>query len=151
MKKVFFYQFTTSEKRDARLSSSEYLAGQKAWESWQVRQRVLIVCQSKEQAERMDEYLWQFDTERFLPHNLSGEGPRGGAPVEICWPGCRGSGIRHVLINLQEELADFAIMFNDIIDFVPFNEKGKKAARIRYLGYKNLGFQLKTLQTEPQK
>lgn len=145
MKRAFFYQFIAPLAGIASLSPAEYLAAQKAWEFWQQRKRSLLICQSQTQAEKLDEYLWQFDTARFLPHNLVGEGPQGGAPVEICWPGRLGSGIRHILINLQADVADVAVMFNDIIDFVPFDEQEKQAARARYFGYKNLGFQLKTV------
>lgn len=148
MKKVLFYLFTEPDKAGS-LRQHEYLACQKAFEAWQQNLRILIVCQSKEQAEKIDEYLWQFDTSRFLPHNLVGEGPHGGAPVEICWPGCRGSGVRQLLINLQDELIDVAVMFNDIVDFVPFEEKDKILARTRYKAYKNLGFNLKTIQVAP--
>lgn len=148
MKKVFFYLFTDPDKA-VPLRQHEYLACQKAFEAWQQNLRTLMVCQSKEQAEKIDEYLWQFDTSRFLPHNLVGEGPQFGAPVEICWLGCRGSGVRQLLINLQDELIDVAVMFNDVVDFVPFEEKDKMLARKRYKAYKNLGFNLKTIQVAP--
>lgn len=148
MKCVFFYQFITPIPTIAHLLPCEYLATQKAWECWQAHKRSLLICQSQVQAEKLDEYLWQFDTARFLPHNLVGEGPQGGAPVEICWPGRLGSGIRHTLINLQADVADVAVMFNEIIDFVPFEDHEKKSARMRYFAYKSLGFQLKTVPVE---
>ncbi|XNM63724.1 DNA polymerase III subunit chi [Escherichia coli] len=48
--------------------------------------RVLIACEDEQQAIRLDEALWTRPPESFVPHNLAGEGPRGGAPVEIAWP-----------------------------------------------------------------
>lgn len=147
MKKVVFYLFS-EPNTDAAFRQHEYLACQKAFEAWQQRRRVLLVCQSKAQAEKLDDYLWQFDTSRFLPHNLSGEGPPMGSPVELCWPGCRGSGVRQLLINLHDEPSDVATLFSDIIDFVPFEEADKQLARERYKVYKSLGFNLKTVQVE---
>ncbi|TEA26775.1 DNA polymerase III subunit chi [Candidatus Schmidhempelia bombi] len=153
MKKVLFYLFSQSGKsyqieQGETILAHEYLACQKALIAWQKRQRVLIACQSQIQAEKIDEFLWQLDTAHFLPHNLAGEGPRGGAPVEICWPERRATGARQLLINLQEQVAEFSAMYQDIIDFVPFDEAEKQLARERYKAYKNIGFHLKTIPVE---
>lgn len=149
MKKVMFYLIESTENStdlsEDSLLPHEKLACEKALEAWQNRIRVLIACHDKQQAEKIDEYLWQLDTEHFVPHNLAGEGPRGGAPVEICWPGCRANGARQLLINLQETFAEFSPMFNDIIDFVPAEERLKTLARERYQAYRNVGFNLKTI------
>jgi DNA polymerase-3 subunit chi len=34
----------------------------------------LIHCRSREQAEQLDELLWEFDPDAFLPHQIAGEG-----------------------------------------------------------------------------
>ena len=65
------------------------------------------------------------ETHQFVPHNLAGEGPRYGAPVELCWPGKRGNAPRDLLINLQSQFADFATAFHEVIDFVPIDEQLK--------------------------
>ncbi|QIQ22028.1 DNA polymerase III subunit chi [Zophobihabitans entericus] len=148
MKKVLFYLFEDAANSNAvsgQLTPEEIYACQKAIEAWKNKVRVLIACQSQTQAEKIDEYLWQLNTEDFVPHNLAGEGPKGGAPVEICWPQKRGSGARQLLINLQDDIPDFAAFFSDVIDFVPSPEQQKNLARERYKSYKNLGFNLKTI------
>lgn len=153
MKKVLFYLFSQPEEnfkleQGETILAHEYLACQKALEAWQKRQRVLIACQSQTQAEKIDEFLWQLDTAHFIPHNLAGEGPTGGAPVEICWPERRVTGARQLLINLQDKFAEFSAMYQDIIDFVPFDDTQKQLARERYKAYKNIGFHLKTIPIE---
>ncbi len=45
--------------------------------------RVLVACETQQQAEKIDEALWQRDPHQFVPHNLAGEGPRYGAPVKF--------------------------------------------------------------------
>ena len=52
---------------------------------FRANQRVFVYCPNQQDAEAVDEVLWQFDAERFVPHNLAGEGPSRGAPVEISW------------------------------------------------------------------
>lgn len=104
--------------------------------------RVLIACEDQIQAEKLDEILWQREPYQFVPHNLAGEGPRYGAPVELCWPTKRGSSARDILINLQSTFADFATTFHEVIDFVPTDEHLKQLARERYKTYRNMGFNL---------
>ncbi|MEZ8027228.1 DNA polymerase III subunit chi [Enterovibrio norvegicus] len=107
--------------------------------------KVYISANDKPQAEKVDEQLWQLSPDQFVPHNLVGEGPRGGAQVEIGWAGVRPSGHRNVLINLAEEAATFAPSFAQVVDFVPCEEALKQQARERYKIYRMAGRQMRTL------
>ncbi|WP_448568034.1 DNA polymerase III subunit chi [Thalassotalea ganghwensis] len=101
-------------------------------------QRVYIYTENQEQAHQIDELLWSFEPESFVPHNLVGEGPKQGAAVEIGWQAPRGR--RPVLINLTSTVPNFAHQFSQIIDFVPQDEQLKQLARERFKGYRQLGF-----------
>ena len=107
--------------------------------------KVYIAAADKAQAEQIDETLWQQGPDNFVPHHLVGEGPRGGAVVEIGWPGVRHNGHRSVLINLADEAASFAPSFAQVIDFVPCEESLKQQARERYKIYRMAGRQMQTL------
>ncbi|AHN25837.1 DNA polymerase III chi subunit [Gilliamella apicola] len=146
MKKVIFYLLENQKPaNESGVLYHEKLACEKIVEIWQANKRILVACQDQQQAERIDEYLWQLDTDHFVPHNLAGEGMKGGSPVEICWPQKRSNGNRHVLINLQEQFPEFAAVYSDIVDFVPVDERLKELARTRYKLYKEAGFNLKTI------
>ncbi|WP_294966455.1 DNA polymerase III subunit chi [uncultured Gilliamella sp.] len=146
MKKVIFYLIENpNEASDSGVLFHEQLACEQITQAWQAKQRILVACQNQTQAERIDEYLWQLNTDLFVPHNLVGEGMKGGSPVEICWPQKHSSGNRQLLINLQEQFPEFANVYRDIIDFVPANEQLKALARARYKSYKEAGFMLKTI------
>ncbi|CED72331.1 DNA polymerase III, chi subunit [Aliivibrio wodanis] len=110
--------------------------------------RVYILSDNKEQALLIDEILWRSDISEFTPHNLIGEGPKSGSPIEIGWGTLRASGRRHVLINLAQEVATFAVSFAQVVDFVPCEEKSKQHARERYKIYRNAG---RAMQTETLK
>ncbi|MGF1805536.1 DNA polymerase III subunit chi [Aliivibrio sifiae] len=110
--------------------------------------RVYILSNDKEQALLIDEALWQNEVSEFTPHNLIGEGPKSGSPIEIGWGTLRSSGRRHVLINLAQEVATFAVSFAQVVDFVPCEEKSKQHARERYKIYRNAG---RAMQTETLK
>ncbi|KGQ71078.1 DNA polymerase III subunit chi [Chelonobacter oris] len=128
------------------LSMSEWQACELAADAWRAGKRVLIACETEQQALLLDEALWQRDAEQFVPHNLSGEITTYATPIEICWLGKRNSQRRDLLISLQSAVPDFANSFNQVIDFVPAEERQKAQARERYKQYRQLGFELSTLQ-----
>jgi len=147
MKNAIFYLLEHPSPQE-ELEAHEWLACELAAKMWRNEKRVLLACETAEQAEKLDEALWQRDPHQFVPHNLAGEGPRYGAPIEICWPGKRGNSPRDILINLQSQFADFATAFHEVIDFVPIDETLKQLARERYKIYRSVGFNL-TMATPP--
>lgn len=106
------------------------------------KEKVYILATDQHQAEAVDELLFSFDPDSFVPHNLTGEGPAGGAPVEI---GCEApKGQRSVLINLCPQAPTFAVKSRLIIDFVPADDAGKQLARERYKQYRTAGLAIDT-------
>ena len=75
----------------------EQLACDLAAQAWRLGKRVLIACETEEQAFLIDEALWQRDPNEFVPHNLSGEATQYAPPIEISWKGKR---------NAHVEIAD---------------------------------------------
>ena len=119
------------------------LACQLCADLYRAGQRVLVFCENQQDAELLDEVLWQFDAERFVPHNLAGEGPQRGAPIEISWQTPKSS--RQVLVNLTASIPTFANRFVQIIEFVPVAEALKTAAREKYKHYRQLGVTPETI------
>jgi DNA polymerase-3 subunit chi len=77
-----------------------------------------------------------------VPHNLQGEGPKAGAPVEIGTTPPVGK--RNVLINLANNLPDFIRRFSQVFDFVPVESVAKQAARERFKKLRQLGANIST-------
>lgn len=107
-------------------------------------ERVFVLADGQHQAEQIDELLWQMDPDEFIAHNLVGEGPKGGAPVEIGWQAATTR--RATLIHLQVSVASDLNNYQHVIDFVPADDEGKQQARERYKVYRRFGL---TPQTEP--
>lgn len=140
---VMFYLLPDIDKTDAsdtNTSSAFYHACLQASYFYRQNQRVFIYSQDQKSAEQIDEMLWAFDSDSFVPHNLSGEGPKQGAAVEISHQAPRGR--RPVLINLSSTVPDFASQFQLIVDFVPSNETLKQLARERFKTCRQRGFQV---------
>ncbi|KMV74070.1 MULTISPECIES: DNA polymerase III subunit chi [Erwiniaceae] len=144
MKNATFY-LLPADAADQPLSAAEIAACDLAAHFWREGKRILIACHDEAQALRLDEALWQRPADAFVPHNLAGEGPRQGAPVELAWPQKRGSSARDLLISLLPHFADFATGFYEVVDFVPEDNNLKQLARDRYKAYRSAGFQLNTV------
>ena len=125
----------------------EQLACDLAAQAWRLGKRVLIACETEEQAFLIDEALWQRDPNEFVPHNLSGEATQYAPPIEISWKGKRNAQRRDLLINLQIEVPDFSHSFTQLIDFVPVEETQKAQARERYKILRSQGWALSTENT----
>lgn len=128
-------------------NSAENLACDLAAQAWRLGKRVLITCETEEQAHHIDETLWARNVDDFVPHNLSGEATTYATPIEISWAGKRNAQRRDLLISLQTKVPDFINSFNQVIDFVPTDETEKAQARERYKHYRQMGWQLETVQS----
>ncbi|WP_218354674.1 DNA polymerase III subunit chi [Alteromonas lipotrueiana] len=135
MPQVSFYQL--QDNKDAGpVRACELIAN-----AFANKQRCVVLCVSQTQAEILDDLLWQLPADRFVPHNMAGEGPPAGTPVELCWLPEQLSR-RHVLVNLSETVPQSMGQFQQIIDFVPMADEAKKAARIRYKQFQQAGCQM---------
>ena len=144
-KQARFYVIEKNSQQ-GELSAEEALACDLAANAWRVGKKVLIACETEQQALDLDEALWQRDAEQFVPHNLSGEITNYATPIEISWVGKRNAQRRDLLINLQQNVPEFVQSFNQIIDFVPADEIRKAQARERYKQLRQLGWSLSTEQ-----
>lgn len=136
MTQVTFYQLAEDQSANhAELDKACELATT----SYRARQRCLVLCADQQQAQAFDELLWQRPTDAFVPHNLTGEGPNGGAPVEITWPASQASSGRGVLINLTDAMPENGPRFAEIHEFAPADETRKQQARERFKQYRLAG------------
>ena len=118
-----------------------------AAKAWRLGKRVLIACETEQQAFEIDERLWAREPDSFVPHNLSGEVTQYATPIEISWKGKRNAQRRDLLISLQQAIPEYVASFTQVIEFVPIQEteKAEKAqARERYKQYRQMGWQLST-------
>ena len=136
---VMFYLLDQENSNDKNYASLLHACFQAAY-FYRQNQRVFIYSQNQQQAHQVDELLWSFEPDSFIPHNLVGEGPKSGAAVEISWQ--KPTNRRPVLINLTSTVPNFADQFSQIVDFVPSDEELKQLARERFKTYRQLGFQV---------
>lgn len=133
--------------QDANVSAQIHYACVLAADLYRQNKKLLIGVENQDQAHLVDDWLWQFEADRFIPHNLPGEGPHYGSPVEINWEPSQQR--RGCFVNMCQTLPDYITKLkglNEWHDFVPQDEAGKVAARERYKQLKQAGFNLTTNQ-----
>ena len=109
-------------------------------------QPCLIFCDSAEQADFLDDLLWEFDGDAFIPHQVVGADEEDVdeyeeiTPVLLVPPGVE-IPMRSLVINLRTELPPPG--YERVLEIVPADESAREPARKRWLEYKKLGFELK--------
>ena len=115
---------------------------------WRRGHRVLVVAASEVAARRLDDLLWTFRDESFVPHRRIGAGdPCAGEtvnePVIVTTQGTWHGGF-DVLVNLTPSVPEEAARAARIAEIVPDRGTGRDAGRERYRDYRSRGFALKT-------
>jgi DNA polymerase-3 subunit chi len=108
----------------------------KAFESGQ---RTLIFARSPEQAEQLDEKLWDFDENAFVPHQIAGDEDDAITPVLIVPPGVP-TPDRALVINLRDDAV--AGTFERVLEVVPDDETQRAGSRERWKTYKAAGIEV---------
>ncbi|STX51980.1 DNA polymerase III subunit chi [Legionella busanensis] len=108
--------------------------------------QVFVFCNNKDEAELIDELLWTFKDDSFIPHNLQGEGLKPPPPIQIGYE--EPKGFKDILLNLAHEVPPFHARFSRIIEVVLNTEPAKEVSRVHYRLYRNKQCDLHTHPVE---
>ena len=115
--------------------------------AWQRGFRVYVHTASEGEARHLDELLWTFRQDSFVPHALAGSEDDDN-PVTI---GCdlrQGAG-RDVLVNLCAPIPAAGDGFERIAEVVSDDAGVRTAARERYAAYRQSGHELQHHDVQP--
>ena len=111
---------------------------------WQRGHRVLVLAASETDARRIDDLLWTFRDESFVPHRrLGADDTPASERVFVGTPGAW-DGELDVLLNLTPSVPDEAARAERVAEIVPAAGAGRDAGRARYREYRDRGFELRT-------
>lgn len=103
--------------------------------------RIYIHSNDETQAHQIDQWLWTYDENSFLPHLLVNEGLQPAPPIQIGYETAPPQ--QHdILINLTPTVPEFFNKFKRIVEII--NETTKTAARERYKIYRDANHAIKT-------
>lgn len=136
--RVDFYLLSNEEQHGCaivacRLLEKAYLKGHRAF----------VFCNTQQEAEHLDELLWTFKEDSFIPHHLQGEGPEPPPPIQIGWQS-EPRGFNDILFNLSSTIPSFYQKFRRIIEIVSNDPQEKEQSREHYKQYKAQGYELYT-------
>ena len=102
---------------------------------------ILVLARDTAQAEALDDLMWSFDADEYLPHQIAGmdEGDED-TPILIATPDMD-LPARPLLINLRD--AAPAGSFERVLEVVPADPSARGPLRERWKHYQALGFDLK--------
>ena len=100
----------------------------------------LVLARDDAQAEAIDDLLWAFDDDAYIPHQVAGQDDEDElAPVLIAAPGTDAP-LRPLLINLRDDAPDGA--FDRVLEVVPADPAARGPLRERWKHYQARGFAL---------
>jgi DNA polymerase III subunit chi len=102
-------------------------------------QPTLILARSLDEAERLDEKLWEFDENAFIPHQIAGDEDDAITPVLIVPPDIS-TADRSLVINLRDDCAPG--LFERVLEVVPADEAQRTGSRARWKTYQHAGFEV---------
>ena len=100
-------------------------------------QPCLILARDSQQAEELDDLLWEFDADAYLPHQIAGQQDDDDeTPILIVTPGTD-TPDRALVINLRDDIAPGA--YERVLEVVPADESAREPLRKRWTDYKARG------------
>ena len=130
MTKIDFYQI-----RDEQITFACKLIGQ----VYRRGHEIYVHVKDQNEAEALDNHLWLFPEDTFIPHTLQETGLN--APIKIGFDH-EPSEHQDVLINLSGVVPHFFSRFERVAEIVPVEENRRQAARANFSFYKQRGYTL---------
>ncbi|MCE5231964.1 MAG: DNA polymerase III subunit chi [Mizugakiibacter sp.] len=103
------------------------------------KQPMLVLVRSLEQAEALDELLWAFDEDAFIPHQIAGDEDDADTAVLIVPPGFDAFD-RPLVINLRDACAEGR--YERVLEVVAADPAEREGSRARWSEYKRRGFEV---------
>ena len=105
--------------------------------------QVFINTNTSEQLKQLDDMLWTFSANSFLPHGCYEKHADSTHPV-LLGHAIEPEGPSDVLVNLCSDVPAFFSRFNRVAELVGGDESQRQAARERFRFYKDRGYTLNT-------
>ena len=99
----------------------------------------LILARDTEQAEALDEMLWDMGDDAYIPHQIAGDEEDQLTPVLIASPDID-TAMRALVINLRDDAVEGS--FERVLEVVPADDSAREPLRERWKQYKARGFEV---------
>ncbi len=107
------------------------------------KHRIYVHVENVNDAHLLDEKLWTYRDDSFLPHHIQGEGPEPAPPIQIGYTKAPEKA-RDILLNLSFNVPEFYPQFKRILEIVINAPEAQNKAREHYREYRSKGFDIQT-------
>lgn len=111
--------------------------------AYRLGNRVFIHTESAQQTRLLDDLLWTFQQNSFVPHSVYQDAGEAPAPVLLAHD-AEPDASSQVLINLAAEVPLFFSRFERVAELVDETAEVRRSGRSRYTFYKERGYPLRT-------
>ena len=138
MTRIDFYILPNEEQKERLLFACRLVE-----KAYKMGHQVYINTDNEETTASMDDVLWQYRPDSFLPHNRIEKETDAAAPIEI---GHQHDPEQHhdILVNLAHETPPFFSRFHRVTEIVVQQEKTLEASRKSYAFYRDRGYPMQT-------
>lgn len=105
--------------------------------AWEQGHRIAVITADQDEADSLDETMWDYPAGRFLPHQ-KGPSPAD-TPIWIDVSGTDVNGDRDVVINLADAAVPDPSRFKRLLEIVPGAEQKRQASRDKFREYRKMG------------
>ncbi len=138
MPKIDFYLIQTTSEQE-RLNFACRLIEK----IYKQQRRIYIHTENQTAAHHLDELLWTYRNDSFLPHHLIGEGPDPVPPIQIGYNTLHPK--QHdILMNLSSSVPEFYKQFSRVLELITENPDITSLGRERYRLYRSQGCNITT-------
>lgn len=122
----------------------EKLACRLTEKAWKLKHKIYLHSGSEPESRRLDDLLWSFRAESFIPHNLLEESSGKTEAILLGYQEAPELIDHDILINLSAEVPSFFSRFERLIEVINENDAIREAGRKRYRFYQERGYALNT-------
>ena len=138
MTRIDFYVL---DSNDAQAQAQ--LSCRVADKAWTRQQQVYIHTNTRQDSEQLDQLMWTYPDDSFLPHCLYTADESSATPILIGHDH-EPEQVTDVLINLADDVPPFYSRFERIVELVTGDEVTRQKARERYKYYRDRGYAIET-------
>lgn len=126
----------------------QHFACRLADKAYRQGRRIYIHAGSQAEVQMLDQLLWTFREQSFLPHGVAGQADPHVTPVLL---GQEQAPEREddVLINLAPQVPSFFSRFQRVAEIIDGHPQTRSAGRERYRFYRDRGYPLETHEPTP--
>jgi DNA polymerase-3 subunit chi len=138
MPKIDFYILADSTE-----SAHRQLICRLVEKAYQQKHQVYIQTQNQREAEQLNQLLWTYRDDSFIPHNLYGETLKPLPPIQIGF-NQNPEDHRDILLNLSDDVPSFYPQFSRILEVVSGDPVQQSKARDRFRFYRENNCEMTT-------